>query len=143
MTRLPGGWNVPELCRQIFAVTDGFWLFGTKSWDGFRFWGSAEFDEFGTGDPILVQAVQKGLFPICGEVPHLTSVRISDGSVVSTDWEAYQQPDQGWGKVIAPSLPDFLRALIQVREAYGNDDDQPADWWHPYSMHGTRFDLGE
>lgn len=45
------------------------------------------------------------------------------------------------GSVIAPTLEEYIRTVVHVREAYGANEDQPADWWHPYASHGTRFDL--
>lgn len=50
-----------------------------------------------------------------------TSLNASKGSVVSSDWEVHQQPERGWGKVIAPSLQEYLHILVHIRERYGYD----------------------
>lgn len=132
------GWQVPEICRRVFAVTDGFWLFGKESWNGFKFWGSQDYH---ASVQLIEQVVAEKLFPIFGEMPHLVSISTTDGAVLASDWEDYHRPELGWGRIIAPTLPDYIRTLIHVREAYGYEEDQPADWWHPYASHGTRFDL--
>lgn len=134
---LPGGWQVPAACAQILAITDGFWLFGTQSWDGFRFWGS---QEYRAPTDLIQQMVEERLFPIFGQIPHLASVSTVDGTVVASDWEVYRRPEHGWRKRIAPTVEEYLRTLIKVREAYG-EGDQASDWWHPYAAHGTRYDL--
>jgi hypothetical protein len=53
---------------------------------------------------IFAQAGQDGLFPIYGDIPHLTCVSIPDGRVVATDWEVYRQAQHGWRAVIAADL---------------------------------------
>src|SRR5215470_4174068 len=83
------------------------------------------------GGPIFGQAGQYGLFPIYGDIPHLTSISIPDGSVVATDWEVYGQAQHSWRAVIAPDLHEYLRTLIAVRDAYGYEEDYPSDWWAP------------
>jgi hypothetical protein len=137
-----GPWVVPPACQEVFAITDGFSLFGTEDYNGFRLWGTKDyFLCFESGGGICEQAVHDGLFPIYGLVPHLTSVSVSDGFVVATDWECFGDVKSGWRRVIAPDLFDYLRALIAVREAYGNEEGYPSDWWGPYASHGTRYDL--
>jgi hypothetical protein len=131
-------WQVPEICRRVFTITNGFCLFGNESWNGFKFWGSPEYQ---ADVQLAEQAVAEKLFPIFGEIPHLVSISISDGTVLATDWEDYRRPEHGWGSVIAPNLEDYIRILIHVRDAYGYDEEQSSDWWHPYASHGTRFDL--
>jgi len=139
--RLADGWLVPSACRKVHSITNGFNLFGTQPWDGFRFWGTQDYDCcVKHGGPIFEQAVEGGLFPIYGSIPHLTSVSLQDGSVVSTDWECYGDDQDGWGTVIASDLYEYLRTLIVVREAYGYEEGHPSDWWSPYASHGTRFD---
>jgi hypothetical protein len=132
---------VPSPCREVLSITDGFNLFGTEPWDGFRLWGTQDYDRcVQLGGPIFEQAVEDGLFPIYGSIPHLTSVSIRDGSVVATDWECYGDVQDGWGAVIAPDLYEYLRTLIAVREAHGYEEGHPSDWWSPYASHGTRYD---
>lgn len=136
------GWTVPAACREVLSITDGFNLFGTETWNAFRLWGSQDYDFcVQDGGPIFQQAVNEGLFPIFGLIPHLTSVSLSDGSVRSTDWECYADAQQGWCNVIAPDLFEYLRTVIVVREAYGVEDEFSCNWWDPYASHGTRFDL--
>lgn len=138
--RLPNGWIVPSASRDVFSITDGLNLFGTEP-NGFRLWGTHDYDacvQF--GGPIFEQAGRDGLFPIYGDMPHLTSISIADGSVVATDWEIYGAARHGWGVAIAPDLYEYLRALIVVREAYGYEEDHPSDWWAPYASHGKRYD---
>jgi len=68
---------------------------------------------------------------------------MADGAIVSSDWEVYRQPEHGWGRIIAPDLRKYLRTLVHVREQYGYDEPYAKDWWHPYAMHGDRYDLEE
>jgi hypothetical protein len=89
---------------------------------------------------IFAQAGQDGLFPIHGDIPHLTSVSIPDGCVVATDWEVYGQAQHGWRAVIAADLYEYLRTVILVREAYGDQEAFPSDWWAPYASRGKRYD---
>lgn len=140
MASMPNGWHVPETCSRILATTDGFWLFGNEAWNGFKFWGSQEYQ---APVRLIKQIDDEKLFPIFGEIPHLVSISSTDGAVVASDWEEYHKPEQGWGEVIAPTLQEYIRTLIQVREAYGYEEDQPSDWWHPYASHGDRYDLEE
>lgn len=132
------GWQVPKICQDVFAITNGFSLFSSKKWQAFKFWGSQDYQ---AAKQLVEQVAAERLFPIFGEIPHLVSISTTDGAVLATDWEDYHQPEHGWGKVIAPTLGEYIRTVIQVRDAYGYDEDQPADWWHPYAAHGTRFDL--
>jgi len=139
--RLPNGWVVPSACREVFSITDGLNLFSADPLHAFRLWGSHDYDVcVQHGGPIVGQAGQDGLFPIHGDIPHLTSISIPDGSVVATDWEVYGQAQHSWRAVIAPDLYEYLRTLILVREAYGYDGDFPSDWWSPYASHGKRYD---
>jgi hypothetical protein len=136
--RPPSGWVVPPPCREVFSITDGLNLFGA---DGFRLWGTRDYDAcVQYGGRIFEQAGQDGLFPIFGDIPHLVSISIPDGSVISTDWEVYGKAQHGWRAAIAPDLFEYLRTLIVVREAYG-DEDYPSDWWWPYAAQGKRYDL--
>ena len=133
-------WNVPALCARILEVTDGFWLFGEQAWNGFHFWGRANYAELREGGGgIVEQARARDLYPFFGEIPHLVSVYLASGAVVATDWEVYDQPEQGWGRVIAPDLPSYVNTLIDVREAHGGE--HPAEWWQPYATYGDRYDL--
>src|SRR5262249_22517968 len=82
--RLPDGWVVPSACRETFAITNGLNLFSADPTHVFRLWGSNDYDDCARyGGPILAQAGQDGLFPIYGDIPHLTSVSIADGGVVA------------------------------------------------------------
>src|SRR5215470_2955465 len=138
--RLPDGWVVPSACREVFSITDGLNLFGAQP-DGFRLWGTHDYDEcVRYGGPIFEQATQDGLFPIYGDIPHLTSISIPDGSVMATDWEVYGQAQHSWRLVIAADLYVYLRTLIIVSEAYGYEEDHPADWWSSYASYGKRYD---
>ena len=135
------GWIAPEACRELLSITDGFNLFGSESWDGFRLWGSEEYRacvEY--GGPIFQKATERDLFPVYGSIPHLTSVSVTEGSVVATDWEVFESAQHGWGEVIASDLFEYIRTLIVVREAYGYDEGWPSDWWGPYASHGSRYD---
>jgi hypothetical protein len=135
------GWIAHEACRELLSIADGFNLFGTEPWNGFRLWGSVEYREcVEHGRPIAQQATERGLLPVYGSIPHLTSVSVLDGSVVSSDWENFEKIQHGWGKVIAGDLAEYIRTLIQVREAYGDDEGWPSDWWDPYASHGDRYD---
>ena len=137
------GWNVPELCRELHSITDGFILFGPDRWNGFRLWGAADYRECSDWDgPIFRQATEWNLFPVYGSIPHLASVSLVDGKVLATDWEIVGQVQHGWGKVIAGDLSKYVRTVIEVREAYG-DEGMPADWWRPYASHGNRYDQGQ
>jgi len=74
------------------------------------------------GGPIPGQAVREGLLPIFGEIPHLTSISISDGTIVAYGLgKSTAKPEQGWCEVIAywTSRTTF-RTVIDVREAYGD-----------------------
>jgi hypothetical protein len=133
------GWEVPDLCKQIFAIANGFLLFGTDPWNAFKFWDSQDYIE--CCDQVHQQAVEEGLFPFFGEIPHLTSILLTNGSVVSSDWEDFRKPEHGWGEVIALTLQEFMLTLMQIRERYGYDEGHPADWWSPYASHGSRYDL--
>jgi len=136
------GWRVPEFCQRMFTMADGFWLFGNNTWDGFKFWGRDDYQAaVRFGGPIFRQSVDGGLFPIFGDIPHLVSVSLASGAVVSSDWEVYRCPEQGWGRDIASSIPEYIKTLIHVREAFGYQDESPSDWWHPYAMYGDRHDL--
>ena len=96
------------------SITDGLSLLGTEPWDGFRLWGTQEYDLCVLyGGPIFQPAGDDGLFPNYGSIPHLISVSI---------------------------LYEYLRTLIAVREAYGYEEGHPSDWWYPYATHGTRYD---
>jgi hypothetical protein len=135
------GWVLPKIVEDILAITDGFILFGPDPWNGFRLWGSADYLECTRhGGPIAEQAMHDGLLPIFGEIPHLTSISVPDGTVVATDWEVYDRPEHGWRKDIAADLKDYIRTVIGVREAYGDEDEFHSDWWRPYASHGTRLD---
>ncbi|MGV3605997.1 MAG: hypothetical protein ACO1RA_06285 [Planctomycetaceae bacterium] len=138
MARLLRGWQVPVICQKIFAITDGFLLFGKESWNAFKFWGSKDYE---ISVELIQQLVAEKLFPIFGEIPHMVSISSTNGVVLATDWEVYRRPEHGWGKVIAPTLEEYIQTVVHVREAYGDNEDQPTDWWHPYASHGTRFDL--
>jgi hypothetical protein len=146
------GWLVPEICKDIFAVTDGFQLFGPRPWNGFHFWGSQDYNdadsiheqvvrEHAIHDQVHDQVSREQLFPFFGDIPHLVSISVPDGAVVCTDWEDYHRPERGWRQQIAANLKVYFATLILVREAYGYEDDSPSDWWSPYASHGTRFDL--
>src|SRR5262245_20524508 len=90
--RLPDGWVVPSSCRDIRSITDGLDLFSADPSHVFRLWGARDYDVCARrGGPIFAQAGQDGLFPIYGDIPHLTSVSIAAGCVVATDWELYGQ----------------------------------------------------
>jgi len=132
-------WQVPEICQRIASITDGFWLFGKEIWDGFKFWGSHDYQQLPVW--LIEQALAERLFPIAGQVPDLVSISAANGAVLASDWEVHHQPEHGWGKIIAPTLHEYIRTLIHVREAYGYDDDCPSDWWRPYADFGTRYDL--
>ena len=135
------GWAHSEVCRELHSLTDGFALFGLEPWVGFRLWGSEEYLEcIESGGPIFQQSQEGKLLPIYGSIPHLASVSVDDGVVVATDWENYGQVEHGWRRVIAIDLPEYIRTVIDVREAYGEDEGLPADWWGPYASHGTRYD---
>jgi hypothetical protein len=139
--RLPEGWLVFSACREVFSLTDGLDLFSADPSHVFRLWGTNDYDVCARyGGPIFAQAGQDGLFPIYGDIPHLTSVSIADGSVVATDWEVYGQAQHGWRAVIAADLYELLRTVILVREAYGDEEDFPSDWWAPYASQGKRYD---
>jgi hypothetical protein len=130
--RLPDGWVVPSACRDVLSITDGLDLFSADPSHVFRLWGAHDYDVCARyGGPIFAQAGQDGLFPIYGDIPHLTSVSIADGCVVATDWEVYGQAEHGWRAVIAADLSEYLRTVILVREAYGDEEDCPSDWWGP------------
>ncbi len=132
------GWQVPEICQRIFAITDGFWLFGQKIWNGFKFWDSHDYQ---LNVWMIENAIADKLFPIVGEVPHLVSISTIDGAVLKSDWEVRHQPEHGWGEIIAPTLQDYIRTLIQIREAYPDDGERPSEWWAPYANSGVRYDL--
>jgi hypothetical protein len=139
--RLPDGWVVPSACRDVLSITDGLDLFSADPSHVFRLWGAHDYDVCARyGGPIFAQAGQDGLFPIYGDIPHLTSVSIADGCVVATDWEVYGQAQHGWRAVIAADLSEYLRTVILVREAYGDEEDCPSDWWGPYAIQGKRYD---
>jgi hypothetical protein len=138
------GWIVPEISESLLAITDGFALFGSRPSECFRLWGSAHYAECRRyGGPISGQSAEEMLFPVFGDIPHLTSISIPDGTVVATDWEVHGRPEQGWHKVIAKDLKEYIRTVIEVREAYGDGEESPSDWWHPYASRGTRLDLSE
>jgi hypothetical protein len=139
--RLPEGWIVPSACRDVFSITDGLDLFSADPSHVFRLWGTHDYDVcVQYGGPIFAQAGQDGLFPIYGDIPHLTCVSIPDGRVVATDWEVYGQAQHGWRAVITADLYEYLRTVILVREAYGDEGDFPSDWWAPYASQGKRYD---
>jgi hypothetical protein len=133
------GWVVPSIYRQMLHITDGLSLFGTGT-HAFRLWGS--FDYRTCSELFRQGTVEERLFPIFGEIPHLTSLSDIDGSVLCTDWECFgDRSDDGWRREIAANLQEYVRTVIQVREAYGYEEEWPSDWWRPYASHGTRFDL--
>ena len=138
------GWNASADLQQIHSISDGFRLFGPNEWNGFAFLNAADYRLL-RRDYIFEASLDLGIVPIFGEGPHLSSVRVSDGVVVSTDWECEGDVEGGaWLKPIAPSIPKYVATVIEVREAYGLDDSQdatPSDWWHPYASHGDRYDL--
>jgi len=139
--RPPDGWVVPSACRDLFSITDGLNLFSAEPPHAFRLWGTHDYNAcVQYGGPIFEQARQDGLFPIYGDIPHLSSILILDGSVVATDWEVYGVARHGWRLAIAPDLYEYLRTLMLVREAYGYEEDYPSDWWAPYASYGKRYD---
>jgi hypothetical protein len=110
----PFGWVLPKIVESILALTDGFVLFGPHPWDGFRFWGGDDYHECSRhGGPIEEQAVRDGLHPIRGNIPHLTSISVPDGTVVATDREVYGRPEHGWRKVIAADLKGTGQQLLE------------------------------
>lgn len=140
--RLKKDWAIPECCRAVFQIADGFQLFANDDLSGFQFWGSREYD-FWDGD-FVENMVEEGVFPIYGEFIHMTSVSLADGTVVTSDLE--EQGTESWKAFVAPSLSVYLQTLIQVWEAYdekyGDEEDAEAsEWWHSYAAHGDRMDL--
>lgn len=139
LVEVPKRWKeyIPDSYRQLLSICDGIDFFGTQPWDRCRLWGSSDFD-----NDILHSSCQIGVFPIFGEIPHLTSIRLSDGAIVSTDWEVEGDARNGWLRPIAENLSEYVQTIIKVQEAYGDPPDgMPADWWGPYALYGNRYDL--
>jgi len=136
------GWNAPATLQRLHTICDGFRLFGKESWDSFSLLDAEEYGQL-RDDYIFHASKRIGVVPIFGDCPHFTSVRVHDGAVVSTDWEGEGDEDE-WLRPIAPSIGVYVATVIQVREAYGFDDDpdgRPSDWWYPYAAYGDRPDL--
>jgi hypothetical protein len=138
-----GSWPVHATHARILSICDGFSLFGRESWDGFTFHGSKELREFlDYLSHEKTKSRELGITPILGQMPHIVSMRASDGAIVRSDWE--DQDGDGWLSIIAPDVFEYVATVISVREAYGYDKDgMPSDWWSPYAYSGSRFDLGQ
>lgn len=136
-SRLAWDPHIPSEYGQLLAICDGVDFFGRESWDRFRLWGSLDFDA-----DIMERSHRFGVFPIFGEVPHLASIKLDTGSVVATDWECEGDVEDGWLSPIAGTFREYVRTAIEIRESFGYDPaGMPADWWHPYAVDGTRYDL--
>ena len=129
--------HIPEHYASLLAICDGVDFFGRDAWDCFHLWGSTDFDAH-----IMERSFGLRVFPIFGQIPHLASIKVIDGAIVATDWEVEGDTANGWLAPIAPSLSDYVVTTIKIRDAYGyHPDGMHADWWQPYALHGSRFDL--
>jgi hypothetical protein len=122
----------------MLSLCDGFSLFHLDP--PFRIFGSVDYQEL--DGSIGSDGRQVGLLPVFGDYPHLTSIVVSTGAVVASDWEVCGELEHGWLRPIAGSFGEYIRTVIDVREAYGDPEDAwPSDWWAPYASHGNRYDL--
>lgn len=132
------GWPGHKDIERLLSICDGFSLFYPDP--PFRIFGSGDYEYLDSA--IGCDARRFGLLPVFGDCPHLTSVIVSSGAVVATDWEVCGEPQSGWLRPIAGSFGEYVRTVIEVREAYGDPKDAwPSDWWDPYASSGYRYDL--
>src|SRR5262245_17007184 len=73
--------------ERMLSLCDGFSLFHPDP--PFRIFGSVDYQELDWS--IGSDARQFGILPIFGDCPHLTSIVVSTGSVVASDWEVCGQ----------------------------------------------------
>ena len=133
------GWPRHPKLEKLLALCDGFALFHPGP--PLRIFGSQDYQELRDSE-INSDSSRLGLLPILGDCPHLTSLLVSTGAVVATDWEVKAQPQDGWLRHIAGSFEEYIRTAIEVREAYGEPEGAwPSDWWGPYASSGDRYDL--
>ena len=129
--------ELPQLYSGLLRICNGFTLFPDHPYGPISFWGTsdlladAKFD-----DDIVKQSITRGFCPIYGRTPHLTSIRISDQSIIATDWEVADNEPQGWCRPVAPSMSELVQTLLKVYDA-----DPATDWCQTYVSHGSRYDL--
>lgn len=131
--------------KEILEICDGFYLFDNCHILGFNIWGSEDF-KVQWYPELTDDCLKEDICPLSGSIPHNVSVRLSDGAVVSTDWECYTDKEY-FGRKIEDDIFTYIRTVVELWEKYDESaedgDDDHSEWWGHYASHGDREDLEE